>query len=78
MTSYYVTINIVSTGAIIAKPQQFELIGAIAYMGIALLSYVLTGEREHWSVYILLSGSLFLVGVLFLAYWVSEKGKPKR
>jgi len=57
---------------------RFELVGAIAYVGLGLLYFLLTGGREHWSAYVVLSGSLFLVGVLFLAHWVSAKGKPKR
>ncbi|MDP2792436.1 MAG: hypothetical protein Q8O15_11850 [Rectinemataceae bacterium] len=57
---------------------KFELIGAITYMGIALFYYVLTGGREHWSAYAVLSGSLFLVGILFLVSWIFTKEKPKR
>jgi hypothetical protein len=57
---------------------KFELIGAITYIGIGFLYFLLTGGREHWSAYVVLSGSLFLVGILFLLNWISIKRKPKR
>ncbi len=57
---------------------KFELIGAIAYMVIAFLYYILTGGREHWSAYVTISGSLFLVGILFLMDWIIYKSRSKR
>jgi len=35
--------------------------------------YLLTAwGRFHWSVYVVISGPLFLVGVLFLASWLNR------
>jgi hypothetical protein len=48
---------------------RWEWVGAVLFIGLGLL-YILTGHRMHWSVYLVISGPLFLVGVLFLLNWL--------
>lgn len=46
-----------------------EWIGAILFPALALLYVVLSGGRQHWSAYAAISGSLVVIGVLFLLNW---------
>ena len=46
-----------------------EWIGAILFPALAVLYVVLSGGRQHWSAYAAISGSLIVIGVLFLLNW---------
>jgi hypothetical protein len=47
---------------------RWEWVGGIGFMGLGLL-YLLGFPGQHWSAYVILSGSLFVLGVLFLVNW---------
>ena len=49
---------------------RWEWVGAILFIALALLYLVWSRGRFHWSVYLVISGTLALVGVLFLFNWI--------
>ena len=51
--------------------------GAAFFPGLGLLYLVTTWGRFHWSVYLMIAGPLFLMGVLFLGEWLCG-AKPRR
>jgi len=48
---------------------RWELIGALSFFALAVLYIVLAWGRFPWSVYLIISGPLVLIGVLFLLNW---------
>ncbi len=46
-----------------------ELIGVIAFAGLAITYVVVMWGRFHWSAYSTISGALLLMSVLFLLSW---------
>ncbi len=52
---------------------RYELIGFLLYLGSGVLYYFLTGGKEHISAYLAISGSLALIGTLFLLDWVYQR-----
>ena len=44
-------------------------VGVILFLALGLLYPVVTGGRFSWSVYLSISGPLFLLAVLFLLDW---------
>jgi hypothetical protein len=49
---------------------RWEWVGAVAFIGLALLYLLQVWGREHWSAYLAISGPLALIGVLFLFNWI--------
>lgn len=47
-----------------------EWIGAILFIGLAMFYLVWAWDRFTWIIYLVMSGPLFLVGVLFLVNWL--------
>ena len=45
---------------------RWEGIGAVIFIGLAVVYLVLAWGSVHWSAYALISGPLFLIGFLFL------------
>ncbi len=48
---------------------RWEWVGAIMFIALALFYLVWSWGKFHWSAYFLISGSSFLIGVLFLLNW---------
>ena len=48
----------------------WEWIGAILLNALAILYLVFAFSKIHWSAILMISGSLFLVGILFLFNWI--------
>jgi hypothetical protein len=48
---------------------RWELIGGILFIGLGLWYILESGGKAPWSVYALMAGVPFLVGVLFLVNW---------
>jgi len=48
---------------------RWEWIGALFFFTLAVLYLVLAWGRFPWSVYLIISGPLVLIGVLFLLNW---------
>ena len=55
---------------VLALAWRWEWIGALAFLALSLCYVVLSGGREHWTAYLAISGSLFAIGILFLAAWI--------
>lgn len=52
---------------------RHEFLGAITFVALGILYLATTWGRFHWSAYAVISGSLFLVGGLFLANWMVKR-----
>ncbi len=48
---------------------RHDLVGAIAFAALGILYIVAMWARFRWSVYVLISGPLFVMSALFLANW---------
>ncbi len=55
---------------VLALAWRWEWIGAAFFTALAVFYLVMTAGREHWAAYVTISGSLFLVGGLFLLNWI--------
>lgn len=53
---------------------RWEWVGAVVFPALGLL-YLWSG-RVHWSAYVLISGPLFLLGILFFLSWRMRKSGP--
>jgi hypothetical protein len=49
---------------------RWEWVGAILFIALALFYPVWSKGRFHWSAYLVISGPLVLLGVLFLFNWI--------
>ena len=49
---------------------RWEWVGAILFNALAVFYVVWAWGRFHWSAYLVISGPLVLVGVLFLFNWI--------
>lgn len=47
---------------------RWEQVGGILFIALGLF-YLLWDSNQHWSAYVIISGSLFVVGGLFLLNW---------
>jgi hypothetical protein len=57
---------------------RWEWVGAILFFTLALFYLIMTRDRAPWSTYLMISGPLVLVGVLFLINWVHREELRKR
>lgn len=48
-------------------------VGAIIFVILAAYSIFITRGHQHWSAYMAISGSLFVISLLFMADWLSGK-----
>jgi hypothetical protein len=59
---------------VVALSWRWEWVGGVLFIAFAALYLIaLWGRRLPWSVYLVMSGSLFLVGILFLINWVFRR-----
>lgn len=62
----------------LAVTWRWEWVGAVLFIGLAVLYVVMAWGRFHWQVYAIMSGPLVVVGVLFLLNWIWRgELKPK-
>ncbi len=56
---------------VLAIAWRWEWVGAVLFAGLGV-AYIfsIAGRGLDWSVYLLISGPLFLIGLLFLANWI--------
>ena len=70
-------IHLIPTGILLIAlvvSWRCEWIGAIAFTALGVLYIVMFWDREFsWSVYVMMSGPLFLLGILFLINWLCRK-----
>ena len=67
--------HLIPTGivlVVLAVSWRWERIGAILFMALGIWYLLTAWGRFHWSAYAVISGPLFLVGVLFLASWINR------
>lgn len=65
--------HLVPTGIILivlAISWRWEWVGGIVFNVLGVLYLVMLRGRFHWSVYLVMSGPLFLIGVLFWLNWL--------
>lgn len=60
---------------LLALAWRHELVGTIVFAGLGAFYVVATWGRFHWSAYVVIAGSLFLIGGLFLADWLAKRHK---
>jgi hypothetical protein len=54
---------------VLALSWRWEWIGGILFIALGVYYIISSWERFHLSVYLLISGPLFLIGILFLINW---------
>jgi len=58
---------------VLAVAWRWEWVGAILFPILGVLYLVMSRGRFPWSVYLIISGPLFLVGGLFLVNWLCRR-----
>jgi hypothetical protein len=58
---------------VLAAAWRWEWVGGIVFIALATLYLVGFWGRFHWSVYLVISGPLLLVGTLFFLNWFYKK-----
>ena len=70
-------IHLIPTGIILIAllvSWRWEWMGAIAFTALGVVYIVIFRDQEFsWSVYVMMSGPLFLLGVLFLINWLCRR-----
>jgi hypothetical protein len=61
--------NFVLVG-VLALAWKREWVGGVLFLGLGVFYLVETWGRFHWSAYVAISGSLFLIGILFSLNWI--------
>ena len=65
-------LHLIPTGIlllILAVSWRWEWVGGLLFPALGLLYLVAFWGRFHWSAYVILSGSLFVLGATFLLSW---------
>jgi len=65
--------HLIPTGVILivlAISWRWEWVGGVLFIALGVLYLAMSWGRLHWSAYLVISGPLFLVGVLFLINWL--------
>ncbi|MDD5326228.1 MAG: hypothetical protein PHY02_00245 [Phycisphaerae bacterium] len=69
-------IHLIPTGIILivlAISWRWEWVGAIVFIALGVWYIVMSHCKFVWHVYLVMSGPMFLLGVLFLINWVCRK-----
>lgn len=69
-------IHLIPTAVILialALAWRRDLLGAFAFTWLGVLYLLLAWGRLHWSAYLVISGPLFLIGILFLLNWLHKR-----
>jgi hypothetical protein len=67
--------HLIPTGivlVVLAVSWRWERIGAILFMALGIWYLLTAWGRFHWSAYVVISGPLLLISVLFLASWLNR------
>jgi len=51
---------------------RWEWIGAVLFTGLGIFYIIWTWGKFPWVTYVVISGPLFLVGILFLVNWITR------
>ena len=74
-------IHLIPTGiilVILAISWRWEWVGGTLFTALGALYLIMFWGRFHWSVYLVIAGPLFLVGVLFFLNWLFPKETPDK
>jgi hypothetical protein len=69
-------IHLIPTGivlVVLAISWRWEWVGGILFIALGTAYLVTSWNKFHWSAYVVISGPLFLIGVLFLISWRHSK-----
>jgi hypothetical protein len=69
-------IHLIPTGivlVILAISWRWEWVGGILFIALGMAYLVTSWNKFHWSAYVVISGPLFLIGILFLVSWRHSK-----
>lgn len=58
---------------VLAVAWRLEWVGGIVFTALATLYLAMFWGRFHWSTYLVISGPLFLVGILFFLNWLYRR-----
>jgi hypothetical protein len=58
---------------VLAVSWRWEWVGAVLFSALGVLYIVMFWGRFNWDVYLMMSGPLFLMGLLFLINWLYRK-----
>ena len=61
---------------LLAVSWRWEWVGGAVFPTLGVIYLVMFWGRFHWSVYVLIAGPLFLLGVLFLLSWRLRRNSP--
>ena len=65
--------------AVLVVAWRWEAVGAGIYFGLAIGYLLMAGRRVHWSATVMISGSLAVIGALFLiTAHLRRRGEPPR
>ena len=59
--------------AILAVSWRWEWVGGVLFIALGTLYLITTISRMHWSAWVIISGSLYLLGGLFLTNWILRR-----
>jgi|APSaa5957512622_1039677.scaffolds.fasta_scaffold391781_1 hypothetical protein len=68
---YMIPVYLVVIALVIAW--KWEWVGAVVFIGLAIFYVVMSGGRQHWSAYAVISGTLMVIGALFGVGWKYRK-----
>lgn len=74
-TALALGIHLIPTAVLLAAltlSWRWEWLGGILFPGLGIL-YLVTTRGLHWSAYAVISGPLFLAGILFLVSWQYQR-----
>ena len=60
---------------LLAIAWRWELVGAIIFSSIAIFYIFWTWGKFDWTVYVIITGPMFLISTLFLLNWIYHKKK---
>lgn len=75
-TAIALLIHLIPTGIlllILALSWRWEMIGGLLFPALGAFYIIAFWGRFHWSAYAIISGSLFMLGGLFLLSWNSRR-----
>ena len=76
-TALALLMHLIPTGVILvvlAISWRWEWVGGVLYPACGLFYIVMFWGRFNWAAYVLLSGPMFLVGILFFINWYYKAG----
>jgi hypothetical protein len=80
-TTLALLMHLIPTGIlllILIVSWRWEWVGGLLFPALGTFYLIAFWGRFHWSAYVIISGSLFLLGILFLLGWSSRRQNPAK